>query len=176
MNLLLDEEATYQNILDKSVSTARVMDSMELLLIYLSGHGWIDEGISYYFPFDYKWQNDRPVNSLDLAKFVENILILHSKTIFIFDTPFDSARLDKSLLKDSVMIIGGPTPNLVLEVYDDGKYSGALTSALVKAFNIIPKNAPAEINQVFNSAYSILKMNYPKTEPYLIGGNNPPKI
>lgn len=174
INVLLDKQATKKNIIENIFSIAREIDKEKTLLIYLSGHGTISSGVSFYFPSDIQFENNSSINSIDLTNFVEDIIKLHARTIFIFDTPFDSTHLKADLIEDAALMIGGPAPNLVFEAYfkDKAGYMGAFTAALVQAFNNVPNNTSVKLRDLFNRASIILRAKFPTAKPYLWGRVN----
>ena len=109
-----------------------------------------------------------------MTNFVEDIIKLHARTIFIFDTPFDSTLLKADLIEDAALMIGGPAPNLVFEAYFKEKagYMGAFTAALVQAFNNVPNNTSVKLRDLFNRASNILMAKFPTAKPYLWGRVN----
>ena len=172
INILLDENATHKNIIETTSATAQELGSEKTLLVYFSGHGSISYGISYYYPIDFQFKNDAQINSINLTEFIEDIVLLHPRTIFIFDVPFDSSSLKKDVVKNAALMVAGPAPNLVLEVLTQGKYMGAFTSAIEQTFRSVPSNNAVKLNELFQDVLSILGVKYPNMKPYLLGEAN----
>jgi hypothetical protein len=103
--LLINEEATRENIIDQLDELSHKVQPSDKLIIYYSGHGHVDErtDISYWIPFDgKKGKSARHIRSSTIRDYVKGIPTRH--TLIISDSCFSGALFVRGVQRSTVAL------------------------------------------------------------------------